>query len=143
MSLDNLKSYILGVILSIVIVTGGLMFMTSFLGSNPNLDNANKIDEFNDSMNKADEVQLAVSDMSSSITSASTNNVGILGWLNALIGSAFDGIKAIFKSFSFVNVMANDLSNMLGVPPMLIALLLLIITIIIVFAIWSIATGGR
>jgi len=140
MGLDRLQSYIIGVILSIVVATGGILIMTDFLDAKPNLDSVNDLGDFNDSFSKANEVTDAVDGMSNSIEDVSESNAGILGWLNALVGSIFDGIKAIFKSFSFVESSASDAGIIFGIPAVLIGLIVLIITIIIVFAIWSAIT---
>lgn len=140
MGLEQLQSYIIGVVLSIVIITGGLMFLSDFRANDTTIDPTNDVNSFNRTLNKADEVTTAVGGMSSSIEDASTTSTGVLGWLNALVGSIFDGLKALFSSFGFVNVMATETGQALGVPTIFTGLLLLIITIIIVFAIWSAIT---
>jgi hypothetical protein len=140
MGLDQLQGYITGIILSIIVIVGGILFLTTFTTTNPNLASDGKINNFNQTMNKATEVTTAVNEMSGSIENASTTNTGILGWLNALVGSIFDGLKALFISFSFVSVAAEESSTIFGIPPIFMALLVLILTIIIIFAIWSAIT---
>jgi len=140
MGLDQLQGYITGIILSIVIIAGGILFITNFADANPTLASDGKINDFNETMNKANEVKTAVDSMSGSIENASTTNTGILGWLNALVGSIFDGLKALFISFSFVSTAAEDSAELFKIPPIFMGLLVLILTIIIVFAIWSAIT---
>lgn len=140
MGLEQLQSYIMGVVLSIIIITSGLMFLSEFRANDTTIDPTNSVNNFNRTLNKADEVTTAVDGMSGSIEDASTTSTGVLGWLNALVGSIFDGLKALFSSFSFISVMATETGEALGVPTIFISLALLIITIIIVFAIWSAIT---
>lgn len=140
MGLEQLQSYITGVILAIIVITGGLLILNDFRSNDTSIDPTNTVNSFNRTLNKANEVNISVSGMSNSIQEASTTNTGVLGWLNALVGSIFDGLKAIFSSFSFVNVAAEETGKELGIPAILTSLALLIITIIIVFAIWSAIT---
>jgi hypothetical protein len=141
MGLESLKFYLIGIVLSVVIVTGGLYVLGAFYSSSPSLDPSGKINEFDLHFNATTNVTSGINGMSNSINTASTGSTGILGWLNAIIQSVFGGVKTLFTSFSFVGVMGNYVAYEFGIPPVMMGLILLIITIIIIFAIWSIATG--
>ena len=136
--LENIKSYMIGIVVFIVIITSGVFIIGTFSVSDPTLDNHNDIGQFNNTLNKANEITLTVNSMDQSIKDVSEENTGgLLGWLNVLVGTAFKGLKAIGSSLGFVSTAATESASFFGVPTFIVTLCLLIITIIIVFAIWS------
>ena len=138
MALENIQNYIVGLLLFVVIITGGVVSMGEFSSRNVALSNA-PVTDFEASFNKSAEITDTVGEISSSIDSVSTREAGALGWLSALLGSAFNGLKAVGQSLGFVDSLGEDTVSFLGVPaiyPMM-ALIILIVTVVIGFAIWS------
>lgn len=138
MGLDNVKYLLIGIIVCIAVVTGGILTLNSFYNAQPSLDSVGDINQFNATMNKANEINQTVGSISSSINDV--GDTGLLGWLNALVGSTFKGLKATGQSVSFLNVMVTDTSRSFGIPSAIVTILLLIIPIILIFAIWSAIT---
>ena len=142
MGLDELKNYIIGVILFVVVITGGVMFIGSMYDANPALDSVGGISQFNASFAKASQVNASVNDIGNSLETVDDQDGGFLGlgWINALVGSAFTGLKAVFYSMGFMSEVGQDVSGIFGIPYSLVTLIVLIITVIIVFAIWAAIT---
>ena len=141
MALDDIKNLIIGSLLFVVIITGGMFFLGSFLNYDSNIDNTGKITVFNNTLNKATEVTAAAENIQTSVESISTNP-GPLGWFDALFGSIYNGLKAMFSSLSFINTLMIESTNFFGfdvVTPM-ITLIGLCVVVIIGFAIWSAIT---
>lgn len=134
MGLEEIKGYMLGIIFMIVLVTGGVIWMGTFSSNDSAIDNG-EINQFNNTLNKAENITSSVNAIDNSIQSVSDK--GGLGWFNVIFGSAFNGLKAIGQSLGFVKVAATDAGNMFNAPPAMITLSLLAITVIICFAIWA------
>jgi hypothetical protein len=140
MALENIQNYIIGIIIFCIVITGGTFIIGQFYLSDSSIDTSGATKNFSDTMNKATEVTVAVNNVETSITGEggdTVNNAGALGVLNALIGSAFDGLQAIFGSLSFMGVLASDTANIFGIPAIYLSLIALIATVVIAFAIWS------
>lgn len=140
MGLEGVQNYIIGVILFVVVIASGVFVLGSFYSVDSSIDSVGQVSQFNESLNKASSVTASVGALDSSIQSVSSENVGILGWLNALVGSIFNGLKAIGGTLSFMNVAASESASMFGVPAFIFPLVLLIVTVIIGFAIYSAIT---
>ena len=137
MGLDKLENYMIGVILFIVVVSGGAYTLTIFFNSDNTLDTTGEIDQFNASLNKAEDISESVEGIEQSIQSVTEVDAGVLGWINALVGSAFSGLKALGHTLGFMEVAAGELAGILGVPTFIVPLLFLVVIVIIGFAIWS------
>jgi hypothetical protein len=135
MGLNDIKSYMIGLVLFVVVITGGIFTMISLHSSNPALDSS-RIEAFNTTFNKADNITTAVNDISSSITNAG-DKPGALGWFNVLFGSAWQGLKVLFSSLGFVKGLILAVAEIFSVPPAIALLITLLPIIIIVFAIWG------
>ena len=141
MGLDSLKFYIIGIVLSAVIVTGGILFMSGFITSNPTIDPTNKTSEFNTYFDSSSNVTSSVGKLKKNVNNIGECNLGLLCYLNSMIKMVLDSARAIFTSFGFVDVMANYAASFFGIPVIFINLALLILTLLVVFAIWSLSTG--
>lgn len=137
MALDNLQNYMIGVVFFVIVISGGAFMMSSFYSADPTIDTIGDISTFNASLNKANDITLAVDDIDGSIQSITAEDAGALGWLDALVGSTFSGLQALGHTLGFMNVATAEAANILGVPPFIIPLILLVVIIIIGFAIWS------
>ena len=142
MALDEVKGYLIGVIMFIVVITGGVIAFSSFTAYDSSIDSTNQIGAFNQTFNKAANITTSVTKIQQSVDRASTNGGGPLGWLNALVGSAYEGLTAISSSMRFVGIVADDTADFFNVPFILplITLITLVITLIIAFGIWSAIT---
>ena len=141
MALDDLKGYVIGVLLFVVVIIGGVVMLGTWYNGDPTLDTTGDIAQFNQSFAKASDVTNSVDSIKSSMD-VNENDAGFLGlgWLNALLGSAFTGLKAIYGSLSFMDVVGTEAGALFGIPASIIALIICIAAIIIIFAIWSAIT---
>jgi hypothetical protein len=141
MALDDIKNLIIGSILFVVVISGGVIFLGSFSAFDSSIDSVGDVSGFNSTLNKARNVTDAANSIQDSISSVS-NNPGILGWFDALFGSIYNGLKAMFGSLSFISTAMVESVAFFGfdiVTP-LIVLLGLVIVVVIGFAIWSAIT---
>jgi hypothetical protein len=137
MGLDNIQNYMIGIILMIVIVTSGVLIMGDFTIIDTTLDDTNEIGTFSRTLNKSAEITESVGNIETSIDRVTTENTGVLGWLNALVGSVFNGLKAVGGTLSFMDVAAAETGEIFGIPSEILGLIMLITIIIIGFAIYS------
>lgn len=139
MALDDVKGIMIGVILAMIVIGGGVYFMGTIFSYDNTLDNANQIQSFSTALNKSSEMTNSVNSMENSLD-VSEQDVGLLGWLNNIVGSAYKGLKALYNEMSFIKVSINTVGNMFGVPAFVVGLIGLIVSIIIIIAIWSAIT---
>ena len=139
MALEDIKGYMIGVIIFIVVITGGVMMFSEFSAVDPTIDSGGQIGQFNRTLNKASNISQSVQGIEDSIEQAGTGR-GPLGWLDAIVGSAYNGLKAIGNTMGFVKVAGEDEANIFNIPTIFVTLLGLIVTLIIGFAIWSAIT---
>jgi len=135
MGLSEIKGYMIGLVLFVVIITGGVFMLGTFRLANPSIDSS-RIDSFNSTFNKAENITNAVNGIGDSLE-ATGDNPGPLGWFNVLFGSAWNGLKAVFGSLSFINGIIVGVGDLFAIPPAIVVLIPLIVIIIIVFAIWG------
>jgi len=137
MALDELKNYMIGVVLFVLVISGGAFMMGIFYNANTSLDAAGEINQFNASLNKAQEIDTSVTGIKESIEAASAEDANVGDYINVLFNTAFNGLQAVGHTMGFVDVAANDAGEILNIPPFVIPLVLLVTIIIIGFAIWA------
>jgi hypothetical protein len=137
MGLENIQKIMIGVVMAIIIITSGVFMIGSFTASDSSIDSANQVGDFNATLDKSVEITTSVNNIQTSIDSVSEEKAGVLGWLNALIGSVFNGLKSIGDTLGFISIASTNAANLFGIPSFILPLLVLIIVIIIGFAIWA------
>jgi len=140
MALDDLKFLMIGIILSITVIVSGILIFTPFHQANTAQDPTDQFGNFSKALNRADNITSSVNGISSSISGVGSTNSGPLGWLDTLIGGTYRGLKAIGQTIGFVNDMGTESASIFGIPPTIVALILLIIVVIVGFAIWAAIT---
>jgi hypothetical protein len=130
------RNYIIGIIIFTFFIVGGVSILGMFASVDPTFTNDEKFTEFNQTFNKLNEVSTQVDNLEKSITEADTD-FGAFGVLNALISSAWQSIKLLFSSLSFMDGAFEGLSSVFGVPGWIPALIITLITVSLVFAIFS------
>ncbi len=139
MALDDLKGYMIGVVLFILVIASGTFMIGSFFNADNSLDPTGQVSTFNSSLNAASEMTTAVNSVDTSIRSAG-NSTGALGWLDVLIGTTYNGLKAVGGTMEFVGKAGGEAADQFFIPGYVIGIISLIATIIIIFAIWSAIT---
>lgn len=139
------KNYFFGIIIFTLVVVGGIVLITQFRDTDSTfVDNAgNTLYRFNSTFNKMSDLNSQVSKMKNdAITPQDTGFFGMVnGVINGLINSAWTGLTFLFSGLTFMDDAFQGLSIFLGVPEIafLGALLGLMVTIMIIFAIWGAA----
>jgi hypothetical protein len=130
------RHYIIGIIMFTFFVVGGIALMTEFSQDDPTFLDNDKYSTFNTTFNKYDQVTTNVNSLRSNIEDADVD-YGAFGVLNSLISSGWNTLKLLFTTFSFMNGVFIGLYTIFGVPVWIPALIILLITVVISFAIYS------
>lgn len=141
MALDNIKSYMIGVVLGIAIIMSGVFMIGKFsTSSTTTLDPTGDIAEFNRTLALSENITNSVNNLDSSLIEP--EKAGTLGWIDGLFKSAFGGIKAVKNTMGFVGTATTDSARVFGIEEALpiIAVILLVITIIILIALYEAIT---
>jgi hypothetical protein len=132
----KISTYIISILIFTFIIMGGLSLISIFRAVDPGIVDDDKLAAFNDTFNVMDDVTSEVDSLESGITDASVDE-GEFGVLNALIAGAWQNLKLIGASFSFMDAVFGGLETMFGVPWWIPVIIGSIITVGILFAIWG------
>jgi hypothetical protein len=130
------RSYIFALIAFTFVILGVLALYSGFASYNPTMVSNTKYADFNSTFNRYSDLEGNITGMRSSITD-SENEIGIFGVLNGLINTAWNSLKFMFTSFSFSSDILNGLTTVFGIPAWIPALIILSITVMLIFVIWS------
>jgi len=130
------RHYIIGIILFTLFIIGGIAMIGEFRTVDSSFVDNNKFASFNNTFNVYDDVTTEVGGLKGNIENADTD-FGLFGVLNSLISSAWQTLRLLFTSFGFMDAVFNGLEGFLGVPGWVGALLILLVTVLLVFAIYS------
>jgi len=129
------STYILAIIIFTFFILGGVSMMAELRQSDSTFMADENSRAFNNTFNVYTSLDTSVTGLQSSVEDAG-NDWGIFGVVNALIGSAWNALRLLFSSLSFMNVVFVGL-GMFGVPSWVGGLAGLTIIVIIAFAIYS------
>lgn len=130
------RHYLIGIVIFTFFMIGGMSILSQYIAVDPDYGDADKIEQFNRTFNVLDNVNTEIGNLQDNVESASTD-FGTFGVLNSLISSAWNSLKLLLSSFSFMNSVFYGLNTFFGIPAWIPGLIILLITILIVFAIWS------
>ena len=130
------RHYIFGVIAMMLFITGGVFIMSAFKDTNAAFDSENRLDEFNRTFNKLDDLNARINQSAEDITTAEPD-LGVLGVLNSLIQTGWLTLKTIITSFTFMSDVYGGLTALFGIPAWIPLIIGLFITTMLVFAIFS------
>lgn len=134
------KHYIVGIILFTLFIVGGVSMLSIYSDTDPTFTDDPQFTKFNKTFWKLEEVNNRVEGIESSITDTDPDQ-GTFGFLNSLISSAWNAMKTIFTSFSFMGDVLNGLSTIFGIPAWIPSLLFSLVTIMFAFAIYVLIFG--
>jgi uncharacterized Tic20 family protein len=139
MALDNLKNYIIGIILAIALILCGVFLVSSFSSNDSSIDTQGDIQQFNRTLALSQNITTSVDSMNEALD---VENAGALGWIDAIFRSTFSGLKATKQSTEFVGVATKESAKFFGIERVLpiISVILLIVAIIILIAIYEAIT---
>lgn len=120
----------------LIFIVGGVSLLSILGDSNSGYVDDPLYDDFNKSFDQSSEFYSSVDDLESGITNADTD-FGVFGVLNSLISSSWQGLTLTLSSFGFMNSIFLGANYLFGIPVWVITLISSLITIVIIFAIWS------
>lgn len=135
MANENPRTFLYGIIIMMFFIMGGVALLAEFQAADSTFDDSDKTGEFNRTFNKISEVTEEVNVLEDNIKSSDTD-FGLFGVLNALIFSSWQAIKFIFDSFGFMDAVLYGLQSFFGVPAWIPLIITLLITVMLVFAIY-------
>jgi len=134
------STYLIGIIFFAFIVTGGVSLFAIANNVDPSRMDANTYNEYNVTFNKLDYILEQTTQLQAQVESEPTG-LGDFGYLNALVSKAWNTLKLLLASFSFMGDAMEGMSNIFQVPVWMIDLLSACIVIVIVFAIFAAVFG--
>lgn len=115
----------------------GAVAMISILGEGQSgMADNEKYQEFNSSFNKLQEVNSTIGSFKEGISEDITD-WGAFGVLNVLVQRSWNTIKLFFTSFGFLDEAMTGLTKVFGIPGWIVTIIMGIMTVIIVFGIYS------
>lgn len=132
----DMKDYLIGIVLFTFVIMGGMLVITEFNNKSPVFASDDDIVKYNSTFNTFDKITTQVDGLKGNIEDAD-NDFGLFGVLNSIIGSTWQAVKLFFYSFSFMDDIFYGMSTYFGVPTWVPTLIITLITIMIVFAVWS------
>lgn len=132
-----IRDLFFGFVLFTLFLVGGVSMMGIFNDSNSEFTSDEKFVEFNRSMNKLGDVTTSVGSLEDKVLADPEEDRGILGVLGTLIGGAWNALKTLVSSLNFMGDAFKGLSTTFGVPLWMTSLAALLITILIIFALYS------
>ena len=136
-AINSLKpsTYIMAIILFTFFILGGITIMGEFRKSDATFMADENTQAFNKTFNVYTSLSTSVGGLQSSVEDAG-NDWGIFGVVNALVGSAWNALRLLFSSLSFMNAVFIGL-GLFGIPSWVGGLATLTVTVIIAFAIYA------
>jgi len=132
----TIKTYLAGFVIFIFIITAGVAMMSEYNAADNTFANSTDLKYFNSTFNKFQDISSQSQNLKGNIETI-TPEAGIFGVLSSLIGGAWNFVSLIFSNFAFITTALNGLEIIFGIPGWIPALIGMIITIFIGFAIYS------
>jgi hypothetical protein len=129
------RMYVYGVIMMMFFIVGGMAMLSIMQESDASFDADSRSGEFNRTFNKLANVETEVSSIESSFQT--DPEWGVFGGLNALIKGTWNTFSLMFSSWSFMDGVFQGLESFFGVPGWISSIIMLLITVTIAFAIYS------
>ena len=130
------RHYIIGIIMFTFFIVGGVSMLSMMSSDGAMFAGDAQLQQFNNTFNIQQDISSSVTDLETSVTGADLDP-GPFGMLNALISSSWTSLRLLFSSFGFMNSVFVGLSTVFGIPSWIPALIVLIVTVVIVFAIFG------
>lgn len=128
--------YIIGIIVFTAFIVGGVSMLSIFREADPTFIDDTRFNQFNETFNVYEDVDEKVGELEEGIQGADTD-FGLFGVLNSLINSAWQTLKLTMTSFGFMSSVFGGLYGVFAIPAWAGALILLAVSVMFVFAIFS------
>lgn len=133
------KHYLYGAILFTFMIVGVITLLTEIDNNTTGgMSENQKFQDFKKELDKRDNLTSNLGSIQTGIEGTeSESNIGAFGVLNSLINKAWQTLKGLFKTVSFVGEAFTSASAIFGIPSWVMSLLLLLVVVMIAFSIWS------
>jgi hypothetical protein len=133
------RDIIFGLIIFTLFITGIVTFLGDLgnnMPQNTEFLDTNTFNSFNNSANRITDIQREVGELRGGVENADTD-FGLFGVLNSLISSSWQTLRLLLDSFDFVGEILTNTSNVFGIPTWVASMVILLITVVIIFGIFS------
>ena len=134
MALPKPSMYIVGTIIFAFFLMSGLAMMAEFRGVKSTFASDSDFSNFNATFNKYEDLQASVS---TTDVGDVEPNLGAFGPLNALIEGAWNVLKNLGTTFSFMQDVYIGLTSEFGVPKFVAVILQMLVTILFAFGLYA------
>jgi hypothetical protein len=141
--MDEIRNILIGFAIMMLILSGGLVFLSAIYTTDPTISNADELKTFNSSFNKLEDIDGYSQNIKTNLANKEAES-GTLGFFNGLINIVWNVVKSIFTNITFVSdfFYALGTSSYLGIPAWAITVVMSIIFLVIGFAIIKVVFGG-
>jgi len=133
---NEIKGYIIAALVFGFFITAGVTYLAGFRNIDPTFGDSDRLQSFNNSFDILTETGTEVDKIQSSIE-LSKPEFSLFGAVNAIIQGAWETLKTVFNSFSFVSSAITALSSEFGIPTFIPYVIGVIMSIILIFAIYK------
>ena len=126
------------------VIFAALILCTMGIFGALNANNAAYIDDpelynnFNNTFSTYDKLESQTSEMKGQLENSTIDNSQAFGAITSLFNTGYLGLKYILTSFTAMNTVFNGLSTILGLPPWVSAILILLVTVFVIFGIYKV-----
>lgn len=132
------STYIVGIMIFVLLIVGGVALIGEFKAVDTTFIDTEKYANFNTTFNKYENIVEISNKTQTNIENMENTDFGIFGVLNGLINQAWQFLRLLISSLSFMSSAFTGLTVLFGVPAWIPTIIIGIITILLGFAIYSI-----
>jgi len=137
------STYIMAFIMFTFMVVGGLSYLHGFSSVDSSFTDNQQFANFNDTFNNFDALEKQVGVLQEGVVDGDESTTAVdefIGYVNLVTGSGWTAIKTVLTSFGFITTTFLGLHLIFpGIPIWVAPIILLLLTVSIVFAIYSAA----
>ena len=111
--------------------------VAAIASNNPASIDSEDLATFNNTFNKLSVYDTQTAELQSNVKDVVASE-GIFGALNSLINQAWDALRLLFSSFSFINTAIAGLANVFGIPDFVIVIGSAVIILLFVFGVLAV-----
>jgi len=131
------RHYVFGIIFFTLVISVGLILISSFAGTQSDFVDNNKYPQFQSSFDKSSNIQSQVTTLQSGVQSKP--DWGIFGVLNSIISSVWNTVTLLFTGLFFMGDVFAGPHMIFGLNPIFGVMLGVLVAAMLAFAIFTLA----
>lgn len=131
------RHYVFGSIIFMTIIAGGILVAAVFNHDKSILDGDSQYQNFNATFNKYNDLESSMQTLEDAASQTNDVNPGLFGFLDSLVGISWNTLTSIGTTFGFMKTSIGGLSSIFGIPDFIVTAIILLISAMIVFSIFS------